>query len=77
MLNKRDYINLYRGTHATQQTKAQFLNMWCQQEGKSMDELVWVLQHIPNAFHIIAQNLDSKYKVSILVNDNGEILKVV
>jgi len=77
MLSKKDYINLYRGTHATQQTKAQFLNMWCQQEGKSMDELVWVLQHIPNAFHIIAQNLDSKYKVSILVNDNGEILKVV
>ena len=27
-----------------------------------------------NALHIIAQNLDNKYKVSILVNDNGEIL---
>tara|TARA_R100000734_G_C3319276_1_gene114858 strand:- start:11909 stop:12142 length:234 start_codon:yes stop_codon:yes gene_type:complete len=77
MLSKYDYIKLFRGEKANDKTRMVFLKHWCKQEGKNFYDLKLILNFTNYGFDNMTYYFDNKYKVSILVDQNGVKLKVI
>jgi len=74
MLTKKDYIEQYRSPSATDHTRLLFLQSWCAEEGRPFEHLFKIIQTLPDAPIMMTEYFDKKYKITILVDKNGEYI---
>ena len=74
MLSNEDYIKYYRSPLATDHTRLKFLRQWCVEEDRPFDNLVKIIKILPGAPQMMTEYFDRKYKITILVDKNGEYI---
>ncbi len=77
MLTKQDYISRFRNRNCSNESRMRFLKDWCEEEGRSFQELNVILNVLPNQSSTIAGFFDLKYRVTLLHDKKGVYLGVV